>query len=260
MGMNWAEHSVEIAAPIETSFEAIVDYESFPGWQDAVDSVEVLSRTKDGLGEDVKLFVDAKIKKIDYVLRYSYDRPTEIRWDFVEGNGMRDVDGVYTLEELEADRTRATYKLGADPEIPVPGMVLRRTHKQLVKRSVEDLKDEAERRHAEGEGSGASVPAGAEATERSSSAGWKPKAEREAREQPGSDPGTDGGSGSWSDLLGHALPVAERPVKAGLDVAQSAVRAGKSVAGLALELGKDAAERIDRALSGDRGNRGDDER
>ena len=77
-------------------FDAIVDYESFPGWQDAVDSVEVLSRTPEGLGQDVRLFVDAKVRKIDYTLRYSYTRPTEIRWDFVEGNGMRDVDGVYT--------------------------------------------------------------------------------------------------------------------------------------------------------------------
>ena len=136
MGLNWAEHTEEIEAPVETCFAAIVDYESFPRWQDAVDSVEVRSRTADGLGEDVQLFVDAKIRKIDYVLRYSYTRPTEIRWDFVEGNGMRDVDGVYTLESLGPERTRATYNLGADPELPVPGMILRRTHKQLVKRSV----------------------------------------------------------------------------------------------------------------------------
>src|SRR5688572_1522613 len=163
MGMNWAEHSTEIDAPIETSFDAIVDYESFPGWQDAVDSVEVLSRTGDGLGENVKLFVDAKVKKINYTLRYSYDRPTEIRWDFVEGNGMRDVDGVYTLESLGPERTRATYKLGADPEVPVPGMVLRRTHKALVKRSVEDLKAEAERRHAAGASAAAPAADGAAA-------------------------------------------------------------------------------------------------
>jgi len=33
----------------------------------------------------------------------------------------------------------------------VPGMILRRTHKQLVERSVKDLRREAERRHAAGE-------------------------------------------------------------------------------------------------------------
>ena len=61
--------------PVDTCFDAIVDYESFPGWQDAVDSVEVLSRTADGLGENVRLFVDAKVRKIDYTLRYSYTAP-----------------------------------------------------------------------------------------------------------------------------------------------------------------------------------------
>src|SRR5512134_3268811 len=112
MGMSWAEHSVEIDAPIEIAFDAIVDYESFPGWQNAVDRVEVIDHTSEGIGQTVKLFVDAKVRKIDYVLRYSYERPTRIEWDFVEGNGMRALDGVYSLEELGPDRTRATYKLG----------------------------------------------------------------------------------------------------------------------------------------------------
>ena len=184
MGLNWAEHTIEIAAPIETSFDAIVDYESFPRWQDAVDSVEVLTRTKDGLGEEVRLFVDAKVRKIDYVLRYRYDRPIEIRWDFVEGNGMRAMDGVYTFESLGPDRTRATYNLGADPAIPVPGMVLKRTHRSLVKRSVEDLKREAERRHAAGESAGTASAATVEEREE------KPRSFRLTRREPREEPAT----------------------------------------------------------------------
>ena len=101
MGMSWAEHTEEIDAPIDVCFDAIVDYESFPGWQGAVDSVKVTSRTKDGLGEDVHLFVDAKVRKIDYVLRYRYDRPTEIRWDFV------DVAHPVALDEVPPDLGRA---------------------------------------------------------------------------------------------------------------------------------------------------------
>lgn len=241
MGMSWAEHTVEIEAPIETSFDAIVDYESFPGWQDAVDSVEVLSRTEDGLGENVRLFVDAKVRKIDYQLRYSYSRPTEINWDFVEGNGMRDVDGVYTFESLGPARTRATYKLGADPEIPVPGMVLRRTHKSLVKRSVEDLKSEAERRYAE---AGSAVPQPVPETEGGGE--WAPKAEREP---PASEPAQEaGGSSPIPGSLGE-VPAAVAGI--GLSVASRALRAGKGVAEGALEAGKGAAGRIDHLLSGD---------
>jgi len=149
MGMSWAEHSLEVDAPIEVAFDAIVDYESFPRWQNAVDRTEVIDHTPEGIGQTVRLYVDAKIRKIDYTLRYRYERPARIEWDFVEGNGMRDLDGVYSFEDLGGGRCRATYKLGADPEIPVPGFVLKRTHKQLVQRSVEDLKREAERRAAE---------------------------------------------------------------------------------------------------------------
>jgi hypothetical protein len=233
MGMNWAEHSTEIDAPIETSFDAIVDYESFPGWQDAVDSVEVLSRTGDGLGENVRLFVDAKVKKIDYTLRYSYDRPTEIRWDFVEGNGMRDVDGVYTLESIGPERTRATYKLGADPEVPVPGMVLRRTHKALVKRSVEDLKGEAERRHAAGASAGPAetreAPAAqaepaettnepAPAPQEAAGDEWAPKAEREPPAT--SSGGPDPNRGSLENAVRAGRDVIERGGKTAFDVAE----------------------------------------
>lgn len=261
MGMSWAEHSVEIAAPVETSFDAIVDYETFPAWQDAVDSIEVLSRTKDGLGEDVRLFVDAKVRKIDYVLRYAYQRPTKIEWDFVEGNGMRDVDGIYTLESLGADRSRATYKLGADPEIPVPGMILRRTHKALVKRSVEDLKREAERRYAEAgsiEAEAAKAPAKRrfgrrrKAGEETAEAGapaeeWKPKAEREPPPAAGDRPPSSG-SGSAESLI--ALPGAV--IGKGLSVAAGAARMGRDAVEGAAKAGFDAAQdvaaRIDRRL------------
>ena len=82
-------------------------------------STEVLDRHKDGLGKRVRLFVDAKVRKVDYTLDYRYERPTKIEWDFVEGNGIDDADGHYLFESLGDDRTRATYKLGL--EVGHPG-------------------------------------------------------------------------------------------------------------------------------------------
>jgi uncharacterized membrane protein len=146
MGLNWAEHTVEIDAPIETCFDAIVDYESFPAWQGAVDDTQVLERDRNGMGKVVRLFIDAKVRKVDYTLDYRYDRPERIEWDFVEGNGINGADGHYLFEDLGDGRTRATYKLGLEVGIPMPGMVARRVHKQTLKASVEDLKTEAERR------------------------------------------------------------------------------------------------------------------
>ena len=283
MGLNWAEHTEEIEAPVEVCFEAIVDYESFPRWQDAVDSVEVIDRTPDGLGQDVRLFVDAKIRKIDYVLRYSYTRPTEIRWDFVEGNGMRDVDGVYTLESLGPERTRATYNLGADPELPVPGMILRRTHKQLVKRSVQDLRDEAERRHSAGPDAQTATPEAADAQaatreatppgtrdavteppippvadspepepvhERPGAADdWVPKAEREAGPRAAEGPGPSAGAPRPSPTLTDlAEELAEQAIQTGRAVASGAVRAGMGAAEQMLEIGREAADGLIRRI------------
>ena len=145
MGLNWAEHTVEIAAPIETCFAAITDYETFPAWQSAVVDTEVLDWDKKGRGKRVRLFVDAKVRKVDYTLDYSYDEPERIEWDFVEGNGINDADGHYLFEDL-GDRTRATYKFGLEVGIPLPGPVARRAHRSTLKASVEDLKREAERR------------------------------------------------------------------------------------------------------------------
>src|SRR5262245_27874002 len=148
MGLNWAEHTVEIAAPINICFDAITDYETFPSWQSAVVDTEVLDWDEQGRGKRVRLVVDAKVRKVNYTLDYRYDEPTRIEWDFVEGHGINDADGHYLFEDLGEGRTRATYKFGLEVGIPLPGPVARRAHKSTLKASVEDLKREAEKRAA----------------------------------------------------------------------------------------------------------------
>jgi uncharacterized protein YndB with AHSA1/START domain len=146
MGLHWAEHSVEIAASPQECFDAIVDYETFPQWQNAVEATEVLERNRKKLGELVRFEVDGKVRKVGYVLRYHYDAPDRITWDFVEGHGISNVEGAYTFEDTGRGTTIATYRLGVDPGRGIPGPVAKRMNKQVMKRSVEDLKDEVERR------------------------------------------------------------------------------------------------------------------
>lgn len=145
MGVTWAEQSLRISAPPEACFEAITDYESFAGWQDAVIAVEVLDRYPNGLGKTVRLRVDAKLRQVGYTLRYHYERPQRIWWDFVEGDGVEQIEGEYLFEPDE-EGTSATYRLGIDPGVPLPGLVARTLNRLVMKRSVEDLRREAERR------------------------------------------------------------------------------------------------------------------
>jgi uncharacterized membrane protein len=255
MGLNWAEHTVEIAAPIQTCFDAITDYETFPKWQGVVVDTEVLDWDEQGRGKRVRLVVDAKVRKVDYTLDYRYEEPERIEWDFVEGNGINAADGHYLFEDLGGDRTRATYKFGLEVGIPLPGPVARRAHRSTLKSSVEDLKREAERRAASSANvQTAETPAQAEAVESS--------AEREAKlaEQVGikrpehrtpapppaeaaDDWGSDG-SHSVGELPGL---LAGEAASVGRRVARRGIRTAQDVGGGAAEAGLGAARRAVRA-------------
>lgn len=149
MGVHRAEQSAEIEAPAEACFAAIVDYETFPEWQEAVEAVEVLERDPDGPGAVVRFEVDAKLRRISYTLRYHHERPTRVWWEFIEGDGVELIEGEYVFEPVaRGQRTRAVYRVGIDPGVPLPGLLARRLNQGVMRRSVADLKREVERRVA----------------------------------------------------------------------------------------------------------------
>jgi uncharacterized membrane protein len=230
MGLNWAEHTIEIDAPIETCYAAIIDYETFPSWQGPVVDTEVLDWDEAGRGKRVRLFIDAKVRKVDYTLDYRYDQPTRIEWDFVEGNGISDADGHYLFEDLGADRTRATYKLGLEVGIPLPGPVARRAHKSTLKASVEDLKKEAERRASESAraANGDRAKVDEREAQLAEKAGIKKQPPPPAAPPPSRADSTDGVSDSMMEL---PVKVAGRAAGLGIGVARRAVGVGLEVAG-----------------------------
>jgi uncharacterized membrane protein len=234
MGLNWAEHTVEIDAPIVTCFAAIIDYETFPKWQGAVVDTEVLDWDGKGRGKRVRLFIDAKVRKVDYTLDYSYDEPKRIEWDFVEGNGINGADGHYLFEDLGNDRTRATYKLGLEVGIPLPGPVARRAHKTTLKGSVEDLKKEAERRAASarqaGNGNQAKKKGTAREDELAEKVGIKPS-RREAAAPPPTEAEDRSANDDSTSLIELPVKVASRAAGLGFGLARRTVGVGLEVAG-----------------------------
>jgi ribosome-associated toxin RatA of RatAB toxin-antitoxin module len=136
-------HSLVIDAEPAVCFEAITDYETFPEWQAAVKNVQVLSRDEDGRGREVHFEIDAKIREVSYTLRYSYEPPHLIAWDYVEGD-VTSVDGEYVFEDRGDGTTLATYELDIDPGVWLPGRIKKMLTDQVMKRSVEDLKRHVE--------------------------------------------------------------------------------------------------------------------
>ena len=141
--MKHGQQQALIEASPEDCFDAITDYETFPLWQDAVESVEVISRYEDGLGREVGFVVDAKVKKISYRLEYSYEVPHRIEWDYLSGD-VRDIDGSFEFEDQGDGTTLATYSVLLDAGVWMPGPVRKVLSGQVMKRSVEDLKRRVE--------------------------------------------------------------------------------------------------------------------
>ena len=134
-----AEHSALVAGTQRACFDALLDFESYPGWQRAVKSVEVLARDDAGRGRDVAFEIDAKVRAVRYTLRYSYDDPRLLTWDYLEGD-VKDVDGEFELDDAGDGSTRATYRLRLDPGVWLPGPVLKILSDQVMKGAVEDLR------------------------------------------------------------------------------------------------------------------------
>jgi uncharacterized membrane protein len=133
-----AERSAEIPAARENCFAALLEYETFPDWQRAVKSVEVLSRDEEGRGRDVEFRIDAKVKQVRYVLRYSYEPPRRITWEYVDGD-VKDVAGEFVLEQADDGVTLATYRVELDPGVWMPGPIKKVLTDQVMKGAVDDL-------------------------------------------------------------------------------------------------------------------------
>ena len=137
--MKRAEHSAEITAAREVCFAALLEYETFPDWQRAVKATTVLDRDDEGRGRDVEFTIDARVKQVRYVLRYSYDAPRWIGWEYVEGD-VKDVGGEFLLDQADDGVTLATYRIALDPGVWLPGPIKKVLTDQVMKGAVDDLR------------------------------------------------------------------------------------------------------------------------
>ncbi len=115
--------SVEIDAPIEDVWAVVEDVPTAPEWQGGVDSMSVLERDESGRATLVETENDIKVRRVKARVRFSYEGPGRLRWTQEKGD-LKAVEGSWELEDLGDGRTRATYRLDADPG-RVLGLVIR---------------------------------------------------------------------------------------------------------------------------------------
>jgi carbon monoxide dehydrogenase subunit G len=115
--------SVEIDAPIEAVWAIVEDVLSAPQWQGGLDAMSALEHDESGRATLVQTENDIKVRRVKSLVRFAYDGPTQLSWTQEKGD-LKSVTGAWDLEDLGAGRTRATYRLDADPG-RVLGLVIR---------------------------------------------------------------------------------------------------------------------------------------
>ena len=132
-----------VNAPVEKIVEALTDFESFPDWQAAVMETEVLERDDAGRGSLVRMKVDAKIRKVEYVVRYSYDLPNGLSWEQTSGD-LKENTGKYTFSPRADGGTDVTVDIVAEVGFFVPGPMKNLIRDQSLKNSMRELKKRVE--------------------------------------------------------------------------------------------------------------------
>jgi uncharacterized membrane protein len=132
-----------VNAPVEKIIEALTDFESFPQWQAAVMESEILERDDQGRGSLVRMKVDAKIRKVSYVVRYSYDLPNGLSWNQVSGD-LKENTGAYTFTPRPDGGTDVTVDIVAEVGFFVPGPMKNLIRDQSLKNSMRELKKRVE--------------------------------------------------------------------------------------------------------------------
>ena len=142
--MPSASHAETIRASCARCFAAISDFDSYPEWQTAVESVHVRSRDHAGRAREVSFTLDLKLRRVGYTLIYEHAEPTELRWRYAGGD-LKDVSGSYTFRGSPGSGlVEARYTLDVDFGFPVPGPIRDRLQREVMRRSVRELKERVE--------------------------------------------------------------------------------------------------------------------
>jgi uncharacterized membrane protein len=138
---------IVIEASPEEILDVIADLEAMPEWSDPHQSVEILETGDDGRPSKVKMKVKTAGITDEQVVAYSWG-DNVVSWTLVRSAQQRSQDGKYTLvpkgsegsEGSEGEATLVKFEISVDPNVPLPGFVLKRVIKGTVDTSTQALR------------------------------------------------------------------------------------------------------------------------
>jgi uncharacterized membrane protein len=132
--------TLEIDAPAEALYDVVADIATYPEWATGVKEVEVLELNREGLVERARFVLEGFVKEIEYVLRYTHDRPNRLSWVAEEDSkDVRMLEGSYSFSPVDG-ATEVVYALTVEPSFTLPGFLRRQAEKQIVTTALRGLR------------------------------------------------------------------------------------------------------------------------
>jgi uncharacterized membrane protein len=132
--------TLEIDAPAEALYDVVADIDAYPDWATGVKEVEVLERTSEGQVERARFVLEGFVKEIEYVLRYTHDRPNRLSWVAeADSKDVRMLEGSYSFSPVDG-ATEVVYALSVEPNFTLPGFLRRQAEKQIVTTALRGLR------------------------------------------------------------------------------------------------------------------------
>ncbi len=136
-----AKQSILIKAPIETVFNTIVDFESYPQF------LPEIKMAKLDWCEDRQIEVSFKInliKEISYTLKIELDKPQGVYWQLKRGDLMKMNEGSWELKAKGDSSTEATYTIDVTFGLWVPKAITEALVEKNLPQTLKRFKKRAE--------------------------------------------------------------------------------------------------------------------
>ncbi len=130
---------IVIEASPEEILDVIADFEAMPEWSEPHQSAEILETGPDGRPSQVKMRVRTAGITDEQVVAYTFSG-NEVTWTLVRSGQQKSQDGKYTLVP-QGENTLLKMEITVDPNVPLPGFVLKRAVKGTVDSATKELRN-----------------------------------------------------------------------------------------------------------------------
>jgi uncharacterized membrane protein len=130
-----------IEAGPEEILDVIADFEAMPQWSGPHQSAEILETGDDGRPSQVKMKVKTAGITDEQVVAYTFSGNV-VSWTLVSSAQQKSQDGKYTLipKGAEGEATLVKFEVTVDPNVPLPGFVLKRAVKGTMDSATQELR------------------------------------------------------------------------------------------------------------------------